>query len=242
MQSNDIKVFSKLGLMCLVLGSLSGCSGLSLGSVMGGKSTPAATNLATTSPTGATVPVASSAPAVALPAPTLTPTPLAASTLADFEQATAALKAGRLGDAERMLRALTASHPHLSGPHANLGLMLRASGKLPEAIVELERAVALDPTRASVLNLLGVSYRESGAFDKARAVYEQALALDPNDAKTLLNLGILHDLYLGDSAKAQTLFGRYLALVPTDALVIKWVAELKNRKPQTAALAAKEKP
>ena len=123
-----------------------------------------------------------------------------------------------------------------------MSLDAQARGKPPGAIAELVRAAPEGTARAPLLNLLGVKHRESGAFDKARTAYEQALALDPLYANALRNLGILQDLYLNSSTQAQTLFGRYLALVPGDAVVAKWVAELKNRKPQNAALAAKENP
>ena len=53
----------------------------------------------------------------------------------------------------------------------------------------------------------------------------------------MLNLGILHDLYLRDGKRALELYDRYLALSPGgDATVAKWVADLKNRKPQHAML------
>jgi tetratricopeptide (TPR) repeat protein len=85
--------------------------------------------------------------------------------------------------------------------------------------------------QAARLNQQGVDYRQRGQFDKARDAYEQALALDPSYALAILNLGILQDLYLGDAPAALSLYQRYLALTPTgDALVAKWVAELKIRK------------
>jgi hypothetical protein len=52
-------------------------------------------------------------------------------------------------------------------------------------------------------------------------------------------------MYLGDGARALDLYSRYLALSPSgDAVVTKWVAELKNRKaaaPVTVTASKKEK-
>jgi tetratricopeptide (TPR) repeat protein len=105
--------------------------------------------------------------------------------------------------------------------------------------IEHSEAVSASPTPSSAeqaarLNQLGVDYRNQGQFDKARDAYERAIALDPNHAAAILNLGILQDLYLGDAQAALALYQRYLALSPAgDALVVKWVAELKLRKEKT---------
>ncbi len=84
---------------------------------------------------------------------------------------------------------------------------------------------------AAALNRQGVAHRQAGEFAKAREAYEKAVALDAGYATAILNLGILQDLYLGEPKAAQASFERYLALTPAgDAIVSKWIAELKNRK------------
>jgi Flp pilus assembly protein TadD len=168
--------------------------------------------------------------------------PLPAATQRAFDDAARAMRAGRTDDAEKAFRNLARSNPDLPGPHANLGLMLRQAGKLPESAAELEQAVRLGPNQAVYFNQLGVTYRQLGQFAKARGAYEQAIALDPAYAAPLLNLGILLDLYIGEPARALELYGRYLALSPGgDPAVTKWVAELKNRKPAPITVSAKEK-
>lgn len=159
-----------------------------------------------------------------------------------FEEAGRALRAGRTAEAERGFRALVQSNPELGGPHANLGLIQRQAGKLPEAAGELEQAVRLSPKQPVFLNQLGITYRQQGQFDKARDAYEKAIGLDPGYAAPHLNLGILHDLYFNDGRRALELYDRYLALSPGgDATVTKWVAELKNRKADTTTASRKEK-
>lgn len=160
-----------------------------------------------------------------------------------FDEARRLLRAGRTAEAERAFLALTQSDPGLAGPHANLGVIYRDQGqRLEAAIRELETAVKLSPRQASLHNELGVTYRQAGQFEKARKAYEDALARDPNHAPAVLNLGILFDLYLGDGARALAQYERYLALSPQgDAVVTKWVAELKNRKPAALAVSKKEK-
>jgi Flp pilus assembly protein TadD len=183
---------------------------------------------AMTSPATASTPSASAA------------VPVPAEVQAQFERALQAQHAGRNDEAERLLQALARAHPELGGVHANLGLIHRQAGRNAEAVAALERAVQASPTQARFHNELGIAYRANGQFGKAREAYEHALALDANYAAAVLNLGILHDLYLGDGAKALELYERYLALATGgDVAVTKWAADLRLRKPtsQTALTA-----
>ncbi len=208
---------------------------------------PAATN--STTPRGATGPSAAgtgAAPAAPPAAPVVTSAPADVAVSPEsqraFDDAARALRAGQHADAERRFRSLAQAHPELPGPHANLGLIQRQAGKLPEAVSALETAVRLSPRQPVYWNQLGVTYRQAGQFPKAREAYEKAIALDPGYSAAVLNLGILHDLYLNDGARALDLYGRYLMLQPSgDATVTKWVADLKNRKPAPITVSRKEK-
>jgi len=153
-----------------------------------------------------------------------------------------ALNAGRRDEAERAFRALSKSEPDLGGPHANLGIIYRQSGKLPDSVSELEQAIHLNPGQAVYWNQLGISYRYSGDFAKARDAYEKAIALDPNYAVPYLNLGILFDIYLWDSKRALELYDRFLALSPNgDERVTKWIADIKNRQTKVGSASRKER-
>ena len=183
---------------------------------------------------------ADTAPATATAAPA--PAPVDPAAQRAFDDAKRALATGQVAQAEQGFQALTRTHPDLGGPHADLGLIYRQSGKLPEAVAALEKAVRASPQQPIYLNQLGLAYRQQGRFDKAREAYEQALAIDPDYATAALNLGILNDLYLGDSRRAVELYERYLALSPGgDATVSKWIVDLNNRKPQRVASGQKEK-
>ncbi len=201
-----------------------------------GASTPAAAGSARP----ATASAAASAPAVSTAAPA--DVPVSAESQRAFDDAARALRAGQNADAERGFRNLSLAHPELGGPHANLGLIYRQAGKLPEAAAELEAAVRLSPRQPVYWNQLGVTYRLQGKFRQAHDAYDKAIALDPNYAASTLNLGILYDLYLGDGQRALELYGRYLLLSPSgDPTVTKWVADLKNRKPAPITVSRKEK-
>jgi len=145
-------------------------------------------------------------------------------------------------EAEKAFLALTRSHPDLGGPHANLGIVYRQTGRLDLAVSELESAVKCNPQQPVFWNQLGIAYRQQGQFAKARDAYEHALSIDPGYPAPILNLGILFDLYLWDSKRALELYDRYLALTPGgDAKVSKWVADLKNRAREGKADNRKEK-
>ena len=197
---------------------------------------------AVTPGSSATPGTAGQAPA-AKPAPPVYEAPVNPLAQRAFDDASRALRSGRTEEAERAYRALANANPELGGPHANLGLIYRQAGKLPEAVNEFETAVRLSPRQPVYLNQLGITYRQKGDFAKARDAYQKALALDPGYSGATLNLGILFDLYLGDSQKALELYGRYLSLAPNgDPAVSKWVADLKNRKPAPITVSRQEKP
>jgi len=221
----------------LALAALAGCD--TLGNLMPGSSkagTPEASaasapGASASAPGGATARPAT--PTAAAPAPAASLAPVSPAAQRAFDDALALLRANRTADAERAFRALAQSDPDLAGPHANLGLIARNAGRLPEAVTELERATKLDPRLAVAWNQLAIAYRQQGQFAKSRTAYETALAIDPAYASAVLNLGILNDLYLGEPARALELYNRYLELTPAgDPTVVKWVAELKNRKPE----------
>lgn len=160
-----------------------------------------------------------------------------------YDEALRLQAAGRTEDAERALRKLAASNPELGGPHANLGLILRLAGKPVEAVAELERAVQARPRQPVYFNQLGIAHRHAGQFEKAREAYERALELDAGYADAVLNLGILNDLYLRNAPRALELYERHQVLTAgKDAAVGKWVAELRNRKPEQRLLVKKEQP
>ena len=220
--------------LTLLCAALAGCSVLPA-ALTGRSDTPAPAAAASAPTTAASAPK----PTVARAEPDR---PVSPADQRAFDAARSALRAGRTDEAERGFRALAQSNPELGGAHANLGVIYRQAGKLPEAVTALETAVRASPQQPVFFNQLGITYRQNGQFAKAREAYEAAIALDPAYAAPILNLGILNDLYLSDGPKALSLYDRYLALTPGgDAVVAKWVVELKNRKPAQTAVARKEK-
>jgi len=213
---------------------LAGCSSVKF---MGRGAAQDASASAST-PAQAASAAASAAVPDAGPAPASTG-PIPAATQRAYDDALALLRAGHVADAEKGFRALAQSNPELAGPHANLGVIARNAGRLPEAVSELEKATTLAPGHAVAWDQLGLTYRQAGEFTKARDAYQHALAINPGYATAVLNLGVLEDLYLAEPAKALELYTRYLALVPGgDPVVTKWQADVRRRVPGAAAAAA----
>jgi Flp pilus assembly protein TadD len=213
---------------CVLLAVLAGCAGLQ------GKNDAADTGAGNAAAKNAQ-------PAAAAQKPALIPD-LDPAVISGFEAALADLHEGRKAEAEKGFLALAKAHPELGGPHANLGIIYRETGRPEQAIAELELATRCNPQQPVFWNQLGIAYRQQGQFAKARDAYEHAIAIDPAYPAPTLNLGILFDLYLWDGERALELYDRYLTLTPGgDPKVVKWVADLKNRNRAGKAENRKEK-
>jgi tetratricopeptide (TPR) repeat protein len=234
MRSAELIRLHQIAALCCAV-ALAGCSSVKLPEWASSASTPA--------PAPAPAQPAAKPAAAPVAAPAAEPeAPVSPQAQRAYDEARRAMRANRMADAERGFKAVSQAYPEFGGPHANLGVIYRRAGKLPESIAELETAVLSNPKQPVFHNQLGISYREAGKFKQARESYEKAIDLDDKYAAAVLNLGILNDLYLVEPDRALSLYERYLALTPSgDATVTKWIADLKNRKGAKAADTKKEK-
>ncbi|HSV22512.1 MAG TPA: tetratricopeptide repeat protein [Xanthobacteraceae bacterium] len=65
------------------------------------------------------------------------------------------------------------------------------SGDFPNAIIELDEAIRLDPNDVKAYNIRGNAFDEIGAFESALADYDQAIRIDPNNPAVFRDRAIL---------------------------------------------------
>ncbi len=187
----------------------------------------------------------SSALPVELSAPDLFKANLKPLTLPDREAMARALGAQRGGDIAAAL-ALVNGVIQSSQPNSTVyvlkGDLLRAGGDQDGAMDVYRQALNANGYNYMAHNRLASLLRSRGRFDEAKQHYERALAAWPGYAPTYLNMGILYDLYLGDKARALTLYQQYETLsLATDATfegsaqqrqVKIWLADLNRQLKQ----------
>jgi protein O-GlcNAc transferase len=99
-------------------------------------------------------------------------------------------RAGRVKEAEELLRRILVAEPAHAQALFELGGLLFAAGRFAEASQYLERLVAIRPDEPVYLTNLGEAYRRQDDLTQARRALARALAVDPDLPEAQHNLGI----------------------------------------------------
>jgi tetratricopeptide (TPR) repeat protein len=122
-------------------------------------------------------------------------------------------QAGRLREAELLLRQVLAQNPdHPDALHI-LGLIAHQTGHSDAAIALLRRAIDANPHAADPRANLGVILAKCGRHPEAIEQYQKAIAIDPSHADAHNNLGNVLSRS-GQSAQAEAEFREALTLRP----------------------------
>lgn len=101
-------------------------------------------------------------------------------------------RAGRIDDAERLLRHILAAQPRQPDALHLGGIVAFRRGRTEEAVERLEAAMRHGVDTPLYLRNLCEAYRVLGRLDDALAAAEQAVALAPGDPVSLHNLSVIH--------------------------------------------------
>ena len=106
-----------------------------------------------------------------------------------FQAALACLHAGRMAEAERLLRQLVRQAPdHVEALHC-LGIALHAQGQSAQALGFLDRSLRLAPANSKAENNRALALTALRRPGEALASLDRALALQPDDAELHYNYG-----------------------------------------------------
>jgi tetratricopeptide (TPR) repeat protein len=109
-----------------------------------------------------------------------------------LQLALAEKQAGDIEQSQTFLVRALALDPESSLLHGTLGEVLYHRGLSPEALLELEFAVALNPENHDALYLMGFVLGDLGRHDDARSVTRRAIHLNPALSRAHANLSIDH--------------------------------------------------
>ncbi len=131
---------------------------------------------------------------------------------------------------EILVSEIVAIEPKLSGPWVMRAKIALDKNDSEKALMHFQKAIDVNAKNINAYLPLAKIQREKGEFVAAQNTYAKALAVWPDFPEAHLNLGILYDLYLNQSSKAQKHMEAYEFLVeePIQSVSV-WLNEIRQR-------------
>jgi len=104
--------------------------------------------------------------------------------------ATSIMRSSIYQDEVTLYADIVSRSPNKARPHNNFGDALKKAGRIEEAGIHFERALALQPDYPDALNNLATIYNSSGRKAEALQLLSRALALNPGHLQARYNLAI----------------------------------------------------
>jgi Flp pilus assembly protein TadD len=149
-----------------------------------------------------------------------------------YDEAASLLNAEKVNDAIEKLVNLSKQHPTFSGSDYRLARIHLSQKNYEQALLSIDKSIAINPKNYYALNLKGVIHRELGQFEQAKQAYLDSIKVYPEFAEAQLNLGILADIYIHDFELALTQYQTYLNMIEEDQQVSGWLVDLQRRAKQ----------
>ena len=136
-----------------------------------------------------------------------------------LDRAVAEWSAGRSVEAVDMLRAVVRERPDLTVAYDRLAFILRASGRLPEAIALVDDAARKGYADSALLRTLASMHRDAGNLARSAAILEPLVKKSSGSGVDPQTLDALAQTYalMGRGADAEALFRRVLNASPSAA-------------------------
>lgn len=136
-----------------------------------------------------------------------------------LREAASLLQAGRLDEAEPLVRRAVAAAPSNADAHNLLGAILDQRGQTQAAEREYLAALRFNPRSISAQSNLGVLLARTGRAAEAAAAFEAVLRVIPDHPQATINLALLYAAR-GDYSRAVPLFERARRQQPDNLAVL----------------------
>jgi serine/threonine protein kinase/tetratricopeptide (TPR) repeat protein len=113
----------------------------------------------------------------------------------------------------RLLKELVTKYADDRDAHSELAFFFFSYDRYPEAIVEYEKAIAIDPRYGWAINQLGYAYAGTGDFAKAAQCFERYAELNPGLPNPVDSIAEMN-LFLGNLDAAAAKYHEALAIKP----------------------------